>query len=72
MLLAAGANVAGERKSIPFQIRCSAAWLERVQAAADAKELSIAAFIRLAVTERMNADGVKVVRPEVRKPKKPS
>jgi len=59
-----------ERKDIPFQIRCSASWLERIQFAADALGLSAAAYIRMVTIERMNQDGIPTSPPPQKKPKR--
>jgi hypothetical protein len=61
-----------ERKDVPFQIRCAQSWLDRVQEAADALELSAAAYIRMVVTQRMDQDGVaKRDHSAPKKPRKP-
>lgn len=47
-----------ERKSIPFQIKCEPAWLDRVKFAADQLGISAASYIRMVTTQRMDADNV--------------
>lgn len=44
---------------IAYQIRCDPDWLNRVDRAAKAIGLKKAAYIRMVVTQRMDADGVK-------------
>lgn len=53
---------------VAYQVRCRRSWLDRVQKAAEAIGLSAAAYIRMTVTQRMDADQV----PPSPKPKKRS
>lgn len=59
-----------ERKDVPFQIRSTRNWLDRVERHADALGLSAAAYIRMVVTQRMDQDGEPKPAP-TRKPTKP-
>lgn len=42
------------KKDIPFQIRCTEAWLERVKEKAEVIGLSAAAYIRMIVSQHMD------------------
>lgn len=57
-----------EKTEVAYQVRSSRAWLDRVQYAASQLEMSAAAYIRQAVTLKMNADGVPLVPPPEKKP----
>lgn len=46
-----------ERKDVPFQIRCSRSWLDRLEQAADKLGLSAASYIRMTMTRQMALDG---------------
>lgn len=65
---AAEQPMADERKEFPFQIRCTHSWLDRVKGAADKLGMSAASYIRMAVTQRMDADDVPHPKPP--RPKK--
>jgi|GEM_PF-4146300 len=63
--------MAREKKSSYFQIRCSAAWLERVEKHAEKLDIATALYIRQAVTERMDRESLsepEKPRPPRRKP----
>lgn len=53
---ATGVLMSSERKSVPFQIRCTRSWLDRVEAVAARLELSAAAYIRTVVTRQLEQD----------------
>lgn len=53
-------------KNITFQMRCPQSWLDRVSVAAEALNISNASYIRMVVTQRMDADNV----PPPKKPKR--
>jgi hypothetical protein len=46
------------RKTVAYQIRCEAAWIERVRDAARRLSLHPAAYIRMVVTQRMDQDNI--------------
>jgi predicted DNA binding CopG/RHH family protein len=59
-----------KRKTVAYQVRCSPDWLDRVKRAAAELGLGPAAYIRMVVTQRMNADAVAAP-PTNRPPKRP-
>ncbi len=56
-------------KDVAYQVRCSREWLDRVQSAADHLGMSAAAYIRMAVTQRMDLDGIPEPKPDAKKHK---
>lgn len=64
---------APQKKSVAYQIRCTRDWIDRVERAANALEMSAAAYIRMVTTERMNHDNVPHDDPPPRrKPRRPA
>ncbi len=65
-------HMTSDRKDVPYQIRCTRDWIDRVEYAANRLGLSSAAFIRMVVTQRLDADGIPETPPPPKKKPKPS
>lgn len=60
-------------KIVAYQVRCSREWIDRVEFAANKLGLSAAGFIRMAITQRLDNDGVPAHPPKQKRlPKKPT
>jgi predicted DNA-binding protein len=59
-----------DRKAVTYQMRTTSEWLERIDLASESLGISRAAYIRMAVNERLQRDGVQAKNPQ-KKPRKP-
>lgn len=57
-MFAHGALLAGEKNDQRIDLRAPKSWKGRVDEAAAKKGLKASAYIRMVVTERMDADGI--------------